>query len=92
MKYVVVQEIPGSDFMDCVAICDSEEQAFGEAYLCMSDGVNPEDYYLTIPEDREGEQGAVISRVFRDTEDTDLIVTVLYYESTADRAGGVKDE
>ena len=77
-KYVVILELDGG-YMDCIAICDTSAEAYGKAYLALSDCESPDDYYITLPEYREGENGMIISRKSRKTGKEDLFVTVLFY-------------
>lgn len=57
IKYVVIIEIPDSGYIDCIAICDTIEEAFGRAYLELCDEREQEKYYVTILEQAEGENG-----------------------------------
>ena len=77
-KYVVIFEID-TGYMDCIAICDSANEAYGEAYLALSDGLEPGEYRITLPEAREGENGFIIE--CREKESDKLLqwCTVLFY-------------
>ena len=68
--------------MDCIAVCDTAAEAYGEAYLALSDGILDSDsknYSISLPEDREGENGMIISRKNTKTGEEDLFVTILFY-------------
>lgn len=78
-KYVVVIEIPKTGFMECTGVYDNAEQAYGEAYLSLCDGLEPKDYYITFPEDRTGECGCVLSAVRKESQKEEMIATVLFY-------------
>ena len=77
-KYVVIYEID-TEYMDCIAICDNAEEAYGHAYLQLGDGLDEGAYYITLPESREGDNGYIIE--CRDKADDKLIAwcTVLFY-------------
>ena len=77
-KYVVTYE-NDTGYMDCIAICDKSAEAYGEAYLALSDGLDEDSYYITLPEKREGENGYVIE--CRDKKDNKVLnwCTVLFY-------------
>lgn len=77
-KYVVILEIDGG-YMDCIAVCDTAAEAYGEAYLALCDGVKPGEYIITVPDDREGENGLIISRRNSKTCEEDMYVTILFY-------------
>lgn len=79
-RYVVVLEIPSTGYVDCVAICDTAERAYGEAYLALcGDMMNEENCYITLPADREGENGMVMELVNRQTGEVYQTATVLFY-------------
>lgn len=78
-KYVVIMEIPSNGYIDCIGIYDNAEQAYGEAYLSLCDGLDSKEYYITFPEDREGENGCCISVVNKQTLKDELVATVLFY-------------
>lgn len=83
-KYVVIMEIPSNGYMDCIGIFDTIEQAFGQAYLDLCDGLDQNNYYITLYEDREGENGWCFSVINRDTHEEELSATVLHYEEEDD--------
>lgn len=78
-KYVVVLEIPDNGYIDCIGIYDNAEQAYGDAYLSLCEGLDPNLYYITFPQDREGENGCFLSAVNKNTEKEELTATVLFY-------------
>lgn len=82
-KYVVIYEID-TGYMDCIAICDKAEEAYGHAYLQLGDGLEEGSYYITLPERREGDNGYIIER--RDKADDKLMAwcTVLFYREAGD--------
>lgn len=77
-KYVVIYE-SDTGYMNCVAICDKSSEAYGEAYLALCDGLEEDSYYITLPEQREGENGYILE--CRDKADNKLLhwCTVLFY-------------
>lgn len=78
-KYVVILEID-TGYIQCVAICDTAEEAYGHALLAVSDDVDEEKYYLTIPQEREGENGYMIECRSKDDNSVYHWCTVLFYE------------
>lgn len=78
-KYVVILELD-TGYMDCIAICDKANEAYGEAYLALSDGLDVNSYYITLPERREGENGYVMEVVDKETQRITQWVTVLFYK------------
>lgn len=78
-QFVVILELD-TGYMDCLAVCDNAEQAYGEAYLALVDGLEPDDYYISLPEPREGDNGFVIETVEKKTGKTYQTVTVLIRE------------
>lgn len=78
-KFVVILELD-TGYMDCVAVCDTAEEAYGEAYLTLVDGLEPDDYYITLPEHREGDNGFVLETVEKKTGKIFQTVTVLIHE------------
>ncbi len=77
-KYVVILEVPDTGYMDCVGICGTKEEAYGVAYLALSDGLNGA--YITLPERREGDNGIVMEA--KESKDGNIIfcATILNYE------------
>ena len=82
-KYVVIYE-SDTGYMDCVAICDKSSEAYGEAYLALCDGLEEDSYYITFPEQREGENGYIME--CRDKNDNKVLhwCTVLFYRYEGD--------
>ena len=79
MKYVVVVE--GTEgYMECAGICDSEDAAFGKAYLWLAKDEPSEKFYVTTPEVREGENGYIIYLIEKETGKEKFFATVLEYE------------
>lgn len=78
-QFVVILELD-TGYMDCLAVCDNAEQAYGEAYLALVDGLEPKDYYISLPEPREGDNGFVIETVEKKTGKIYQTVTVLIRE------------
>ncbi len=78
-QFVVILELD-TGYMDCVAVCNTAEEAYGEAYLALADGLEPDDYYITLPEHREGDNGFVIETVEKKTGKVYQTVTVLIRE------------
>ena len=75
-QYVVILELD-TGYMDCLAVCDNAEQAYGEAYLALVDDLEPKDYYISLPEPREGDNGFVIETLEKETGKVYQTVTVL---------------
>ena len=78
-QFVVILELD-TGYMDCVAVCNTAEEAYGEAYLALVDALEPDDYYITLPERREGDNGLVIETVEKKTGKVFQTVTVLIHE------------
>lgn len=79
-KYVVVLEIPSTGYMDCVAICGTATEAYGEAYLQLSDGeIDGEELAISMPQEREGENGFMLYLQNTKTKEIEQIATVLFY-------------
>ena len=78
-QFVVILELD-TGYMDCLAVCDNAEQAYGEAYLALVDGLDPKDYYISLPEPREGDNGFMIETVEKKTGEIYQTVTVLIRE------------
>ncbi len=76
-KYVVIFE-SDTGYMDCIAICDSADEAYGKAYLQLSDGMDDDRQYLTSPGYREGENGMIIHLMDKETDKPDSWCTVLF--------------
>lgn len=77
-KCVVIYE-NDTGYMDCIAICDTAAEAYGEAYLALSDGLDAGEYYMTVPENREGDNGYIIECREKKTEKIYAWATVLFY-------------
>lgn len=58
-KYVVIYETD-MGYMDCIAICDTAEEAYGEAYLALCDDLDEQAHYITLAENREGDNGMIM--------------------------------
>lgn len=82
-KYVVIYEID-TGYMECIAICDNAEEAYGHAYLQLGEGLEESTYYITLPERREGDNGYIIE--CRDKADDKLMAwcTVLFYREAGE--------
>lgn len=78
-KYVVIEELNGG-YMDCVAVCDSDAEAYGKAYLALTKGLDPDAYYVTLPHPREGGNGYVIEVKNRKDKAVLNWATILYYD------------
>lgn len=79
IKYVVVIEIPDSGYIDCIAICDTIEEAFGRAYLELCDECDQKKYYVTILEQMEGENGFCMECRCKDDDSVYHSASVLMY-------------
>lgn len=82
-KYVVILELD-SGYMECVAICDKPNEAYGEAYLALIDEMDEDSYYVTLAEPREGDNGYILELVDKATHKVKQWVTVLFYRSETD--------
>lgn len=82
-KYVVIFECD-TGYMDCVAICDKSAEAYGEAYLALSEGLEEDSYYITLPERREGENGYIMEVIDKNTGKVINWCTVLFYREEKD--------
>lgn len=78
-QFVVILELD-TGYMDCIAVCDNAEQAYGEAYLALVDELEPKDYYISLPEPREGDNGFVIETIEKKTGKVYQTVTVLIHK------------
>lgn len=81
MKYVVILEIPDTGYIDCIAICNNAEEAYGEAYLNLVDDIG-DNFYITPPRDAEGNNGFIIDCIERSTGNTYESATVLFFDDT----------
>lgn len=77
-KYVVILE-SDTGYMDCVAICDKTEEAYGYAYLSLVCAIE-EKCYVTLPDNREGDNGLVIELRRREDDKVLWWATILIYE------------
>ena len=86
-KYIVILE-NDTGYMDCIADCNTAEEAYGNAYLQLSDGLDEDtNYYITLPETREGDNGYIIECRNKDDNKINAWCTVLFY-----REDGEKDD
>lgn len=79
-KYVVIFEID-TGYMECVAVCDNASEAYGEAVLSLCDGLEPDEYYITPPMKREGENGYIMQLIDKESKKVMHWVTVLFYRN-----------
>ncbi len=83
-QYVVILE-NDDGYIHCVKVCENFNEAYGAAYLALTDGIEEEDsYYITIPMKREGENGYVIELRRKVNNQTAWSTTVLFYEEDED--------
>ena len=77
-KYIVLLENE-SGYIDCEAVCSTKEEAYGHAYLSLTEGIDESFYYVTLPELREG---GGIKMELRDRRDYSLLTyaTILLYK------------
>lgn len=78
-KYVVIIELDNG-YMECAAVCDTPEEAYGAAFIAVTEGLKSNDYCVTLPEPREGENGYVISSINKKTGKEEISATVLFYK------------
>lgn len=79
VKYCVIAELDNG-YMDCVAICESEAEAYGKAYLCLVDGLDEDKYRISLPNAREGDNGVIIECADTETGKAVQWVTILRYK------------
>ena len=79
MKYVVIFEIPDTGYMDCIAVCDTAAEAYGQAYLELIDGLDGDAYYISLADNREGYNGYVMECVAKETGKVLQCATILFY-------------
>jgi hypothetical protein len=86
-KYIVIFEMPGG-YIDCVGVYDNAEQAYGAAYLKLTDCLEEdEEYYMTLPIAREGENGYMIDVVNKKSGKVEQMATVLFYDYEEEQHG-----
>ena len=65
MRYAVIST-SDSGYVQCIGICDNINEAFGKAYLDLTDGYDDGALFsVTVPERTEGDCGYVINLVDR---------------------------
>ena len=70
MRYAVIST-SDSGYVQCIGICDNINEAFGKAYLDLTDGYdNGALFSVTVPERSEGDCGYVINLVERQSGST----------------------
>ena len=79
MKYVVILEMDNG-YIDCIAVCDKASEAYGEAYLALCDDLDDEQYCITPPAYREGENGFIMELKEKKTGKVEQWATVLFYK------------
>jgi hypothetical protein len=79
VKYVVLLEIPASGYIDCIAVCESIDEAFGQAYLKLCGDKDQEKFYITIPMQTEGENGFLMECRFKGDDSVYESASVLMY-------------
>ena len=79
-KYVVVHEFPDTGYMEYKGVCDNKEQAYGMAYFARVNGLEADEYYITLSEDRMGENGKIFDIRLKENGTVYAYVTVLYAE------------
>ena len=79
VKYCVIFELDNG-YMDCVAICESEAEAYGRAYLYLADGLDEDKYRISLPIAKEGDNGVVIECMDAEAEKAVQWVTILGYK------------
>lgn len=78
IKYIVIYELD-TGYMDCVGIFDNTNEAYGKAYLALCEYLQEDNFYVTEPGYREGENGMIIHAYERETNKLLAWVTVLFY-------------
>lgn len=84
-KFVVIFEID-TGYMECIALCDNAEEAYGHAYLRLQYDMNSDDYYLTMADRREGENGFIMECINKKTQKAEQWCTVLFFENEESEA------
>ena len=71
-------------YMDCVHVCYRKNEAYGAGYLALTDGIDADSYYVSLAENREGNNGVIIE--LKDKDDGKVIqwVTILTYKPEDD--------
>jgi len=70
MRYAVIIT-SDSGYVQCIGICDNINEAFGKAYLDLTDGYDDGALFsVTVPERSEGDCGYVINLVERQSGST----------------------
>ena len=70
MRYAVIST-SDSGYVQCIGICDNINEAFGKAYLDLTDGYDDGALFsVTVPERSEGDCGYVINLVERQSGST----------------------
>ena len=79
LRYVVILELDNG-YMDCVHVCYRKNEAYGAAYLALTDGIDADSYYVSLAENKEGDNGVIIE--LKDKNDDKVIqwVTILTYK------------
>ena len=85
-KYVVIYETD-TGYMDCIAICDNAEEAYGHALFILSEGLEDDAYYITLPKYREGENGMIIECKRKEDDKAEHWCTVLFYDYGEEKDG-----
>ena len=83
-KYVVIFESPDTNYSLCVRICEGKEEAFGAAYLALTDVLDWEtdSGYVAMPREMECREGYVLE--FRYKENHELCCFASIYLYTPD--------
>ena len=85
-QYVVILE-NDDGYIHCVKVCENYNEAYGAAYLALTEDIDDEDedsYYITVPMRREGENGYVIELRRKANNGIAWSATVLFYEENED--------
>ena len=78
-KHVVILEFPNG-YIDCIAIEEDEDKAFGKAFKALYADIDTDDCYITIPDNTEGENGIIIYCKNRVTGELISYCTILYFD------------
>jgi hypothetical protein len=79
LRYVVILELDNG-YMDCIHVCYRKSEAYGAAYLVLTDGMDSDGYYVSLAENREGDNGVIIELKDKDDDKVIQWVTILTYK------------
>ena len=78
-KHVVILEFPNG-YIDCIAIEEDEDKAFGKAFNVLCEDIDTDECYITPPCNTEGDNGVVMHCKNRVTGELISYCTILYFD------------